>query len=347
VWFARLYPLPEEVFSTTRQSGLTRAIFLIAILGLLWALDRVGGAKPRLLLSLGLLLTLWLDIVTHAPSQNPRVMRSAYDSRLEPLQQLERKPKAGESRAMLSKAALYKFFINQEPDLLKGYLTSRLALSDNCNLLDAIPKLDGFFPLYLREERELIARLYFSTNVLAARLADFLSISQITAEGKKAVWEPRANYLPVVTAGQRPMFRDGPSTLDALMDGGFEPRQVVYLPLEARGAIHVTNVTTARITKDRFTARRIETEVEADAPSLVVLSQSYYHPWKAYVNGEPTPLWRANHSFQAVQVPAGRHVVRLVYEDRGFYFGSIISVLTLSVCAAVWPKGKQRSKRVA
>jgi len=313
-------------------------------LGLLWALARVIGAKQRLLLSLGLLLSLWLDVVTHAPSQNPRVMRSVYDSRLEPLQQLGRNPKAGESRAMLSKAALYKFFINQEPDLLKGYLTSRLALSDNCNLLDGIPKLDGFFPLYLREERELIARLYFSTNVLAARLADFLSISQITAEGKKVVWEPRANYLPMLTAGQRPVFCDGPSTLNALMDGGFEPRQVVYLPPEARGEIYVTNVTNARITKSRFTARQVETEVSAGAPSLVVLSQTYYHPWKAYIDGQPTQLWRANHSFQAVQVPAGRHAVKLVYEDRGFYFGAILSGLTLSVCAAVWPKGIKSRK---
>jgi uncharacterized membrane protein YfhO len=43
------------------------------------------------------------------------------------------------------------------------------------------------------------------------------------------------------------------------------------------------------------------------------------------VDGQPATLLRANHAFQAVQVPAGRHHVRLAYEDRMFHIGAAVS----------------------
>ena len=56
----------------------------------------------------------------------------------------------------------------------------------------------------------------------------------------------------------------------------------------------------------------------------------------AYVDGKPTPLWRANHAFQALEVPGGKHLVRLAYEDRGFIYGGMISLGCLLGCGAIW-----------
>jgi hypothetical protein len=50
----------------------------------------------------------------------------------------------------------------------------------------------------------------------------------------------------------------------------------------------------------------VDIEAEAAEPSLVVVAQTYYHDWRADVDGQPTHLLRANHAFQAVQVPAAR-----------------------------------------
>jgi len=52
------------------------------------------------------------------------------------------------------------------------------------------------------------------------------------------------------------------------------------------------------------------------------------------VDGKPMPLWRANYAFQALEVPAGKTKVELVYEDRAFLFGAILSVTTLLGCVA-------------
>ena len=84
--------------------------------------------------------------------------------------------------------------------------------------------------------------------------------------------------------------------------------------------------------------------VVAPEPSLVVLSQTFYHPWRAEVDGRSATLWRANHAFQALEMPAGAHDVRFVYADNAFRYGSLVSCLTLAALAALYfQKGLQRT----
>jgi uncharacterized membrane protein YfhO len=48
------------------------------------------------------------------------------------------------------------------------------------------------------------------------------------------------------------------------------------------------------------------------------------------VDGQTVPLLRANHAFQAVAVPAGRHELVLRYRDRAFQLGAVLSLGTLA-----------------
>ena len=65
---------------------------------------------------------------------------------------------------------------------------------------------------------------------------------------------------------------------------------------------------------------------------MVVIAQSFYWPWEATVDGQPVALWRANHAFQALEVPAGKHQVIVAYRDRNFRTGAAVSVATLLGC---------------
>jgi hypothetical protein len=96
--------------------------------------------------------------------------------------------------------------------------------------------------------------------------------------------------------------------------------------------VRATNISDARITATHWAAQRAQFAVEAATPAMVVIAQSFYHNWRAFVDGRPVPLWRANHAFQALEVPAGRHEVTLVYQDTAFHFGVIISTLTGITC---------------
>ena len=69
---------------------------------------------------------------------------------------------------------------------------------------------------------------------------------------------------------------------------------------------------------------------------MVVVAQAYYHPWRATMDGRSAHLWRANHAFQAMEVPAGRHRVQLVYRDRSLRLGVFVSVATLLALVIAW-----------
>ena len=54
-------------------------------------------------------------------------------------------------------------------------------------------------------------------------------------------------------------------------------------------------------------------EVESPGAATLVLAEAWHPGWRATVNGEPAPLWRANLVFRALPLPAGASDVRLVF----------------------------------
>ena len=73
-------------------------------------------------------------------------------------------------------------------------------------------------------------------------------------------------------------------------------------------------------------------------------------PWSlsffclAHVADRPVPLLRANYAFQAVELPAGKHHLRVAYEDRAFHTGCVVSLGAILACAAIGMFGG-RTKR--
>src|SRR6185436_18116617 len=55
----------------------------------------------------------------------------------------------------------------------------RVTLASNCNLIDSIPKVDGFYALYLSAEREINSKLMSKASLDASGLANFLGITAV------------------------------------------------------------------------------------------------------------------------------------------------------------------------
>jgi uncharacterized membrane protein YfhO len=68
-----------------------------------------------------------------------------------------------------------------------------------------------------------------------------------------------------------------------------------------------------------------------DAPGLVLLTDTYYPGWKAYVDGERTELLEADYLFRGVAVPEGEHQIEFVYDPASFKIGVALS-LSAIVC---------------
>ena len=68
------------------------------------------------------------------------------------------------------------------------------------------------------------------------------------------------------------------------------------------------------------------------AGGILVLSDTYYPGWRAFVDGVERPILRANHVFRAVVIPAGAQEVVFSYEPDSFRYGLLVSV----AAAALW-----------
>jgi hypothetical protein len=223
-------------------------------------------------------------------------------------------------------------------------LYTRLAIYANANLLDDIPKVVGMYSLFPRETGDVLRTLWNAPEPPVG-LADFLAVSHMNVPGKVTQWQRRPTHLPWVTAGAAPVFADSDATLRALPAPEFDARRTVFLPVEARGFVTASNCTPAKVSVREFSAHRVRFEVEASEPVLAVIAQSYYHNWRATVDGLPTRLLRANHAFQALEVPAGKRQVAVVYQDRPFYCGVVISLAAAGAWAVLcFREGRRRQR---
>jgi uncharacterized membrane protein YfhO len=66
-----------------------------------------------------------------------------------------------------------------------------------------------------------------------------------------------------------------------------------------------------------------------DGDAWLVLSDTYYPGWKAFVDGQQTPLLRGDVLFRAVPIPAGEHDVQLHFEPASVKVGLAISLVVL------------------
>jgi len=84
---------------------------------------------------------------------------------------------------------------------------------------------------------------------------------------------------------------------------------------------------------------RVRLELERERPGLLVVARSHYPGWRARVNGADVPLWRANHAFSALPLPAGAALVELEYAPaslaRGFALSLACALALLLACVLV------------
>lgn len=333
--WTQLSSRPGEDAHAALMNGISRAGFLILTGGILIALT--CGARPALLRlgPLALILALWLDIFTHEPRQNPTVPPGVFTENLARTKLAMRpQPELGGSRAMLSPKAALELTRFAERDPANNFLAKRIGYCANVNLLDGVPKVDGFFSLTPRAFDAMMTVIYSVTNGNWAGLEDFLGVSQYTSPTNILAWQPRAGFRPLVSAGQKPVFLDDTNTIWTFGRNDFDPATTVFLPPDEHSSVTVSNQTTAAILKSNFSDNTVDFEVQAAAPALVIIAQSYYHDWRATVDGHRVPLFRANVAFQAVQVPQGTHQVHLFYRDSAFQIGAGISVCACLACLA-------------
>ncbi len=280
-WWQWRYAPADADRGTVLRNSLTRAGCFIAIAAAwFWACRPSAPTSRRWWQGL-LLLLVWLDLFGQMPLPQT-VRRAVYQPGLA---RRSPPPQWGQARAQVPSATQDWFYHASLANVTDDYLARRFALNADCNLLDDVPKTDGFFPLYLSNYAVLLFNFY-RDNLPAEPLRDFLGVSQtLMLESNRYDWTPRATAMPLLTAGQQPRFADGLDELQMLTNANFQPRREVYLPTEAKPFITATHEVTAELSGVSYAAERIGARISAAGPTLVVVAQTYYPCWRAYVDG--------------------------------------------------------------
>ena len=155
--------------------------------------------------------------------------------------------------------------------------------------------------------------------------------------GSQAIVYENALALPRAYLAQAVRAVPGDATLAAMRDTTWNPWEttIVEAPRDlglASGPLQGD----ARIT--RHTPDRVTVRTTASRPALLVLSENHYADWHAEVDGREAPIYRTNHTFRGVVVPAGTHTVDFTFRPRALYTGFYLHLAALAVLAlyGVW-----------
>jgi hypothetical protein len=121
--------------------------------------------------------------------------------------------------------------------------------------------------------------------------------------------------------------KDSKQVLRLLSSAGFDPTREVVLDSE----IPMPPARQLRATAEivRYENEIVTIVTSTNNEGILVLADSYYPGWKAFVDGQEVMIRRANLFFRAVPLPAGNHTVEFRYEPRSFTIGLAVSSVTL------------------
>ncbi len=121
--------------------------------------------------------------------------------------------------------------------------------------------------------------------------------------------EPRVSVVP-----NWRVVDDGSLALEAVLRRGFDPAASALVEGDPR-IDPVPGTAPGAATYHEVRPEDVRIDAFANGPSLVLVRNTWERGWSATVDGHPAPLVRADVFLQAVPVPAGHHVVRLVYRE--------------------------------
>jgi uncharacterized membrane protein YfhO len=104
----------------------------------------------------------------------------------------------------------------------------------------------------------------------------------------------------------------------------------------------------ASIKLTSYSAKELQYESNNSQKGFAVFSEIYYpEGFDITIDGQPTTCVRANYVLRAMEIPAGKHQIRFVFNPSSYNIGSLITSISCMIlgllCAgaigfAVWKK---------
>lgn len=199
----------------------------------------------------------------------------------------------------------------------------------NLNLIDRAALLNNFDPLLVR---------YFSDYLDLIELDTESRGPLLRAAGVGAVYDDAGRQS--LGAAQRAwvvgalcFHPDEASLKSALLTPDWPPESLAHVLGEGDCASPVSLSGEVALIEER--PDRLRFRVRSEAAGWLVVADTYYAGWTAYLDGAPVEILRANLAFRAVPVPAGEHEIEMQLQPTTLITGAGISVLALSIAGVL------------
>jgi hypothetical protein len=223
-------------------------------------------------------------------------------------------------------------FIKQQEGIFRVNIRNPqgLMMDRNQGMVDQIFTMEGYTPLVLR-------RVHPPTDN-PSTMFDLLNVRFITVTdsvNRQLVLEERPQVLARahMVYNTRTMHSEE-ELLAALKESAFNPATVALVEgeLPHQFATPTTESPAWKADITEFLHNRIRISVSTDRDGLLVLSETHYPGWNAYVDGNSTPVYRTDFNLRGIVVPAGSHGVEFRFESNSFRLGLWITLATLALC---------------
>jgi len=228
-------------------------------------------------------------------------------------------------------------YIKRYGELIDASFPKELTRSD-ANLPETMATSDSHAKKVLMDVMDLKYILY--KNDLAP--TDFLQqawrfpLDRFKLIYQRYKWEIHLNLDVLPRAGIFYDFtveKDGKRIISTLFDKNFPYQQKIILEEKPTNFVPLKNTapTTAKIIS--YKANEIKIQTDTKAGGLLFLADNFYPGWTATVDNIPTKIYRADYTFRAVLVKAGKHTVTFSYMPKSFIYGAVVSALSLVTTA--------------
>jgi hypothetical protein len=80
---------------------------------------------------------------------------------------------------------------------------------------------------------------------------------------------------------------------------------------------------------------RFDFVVKTSKGKLLILSDTFYPGWHAYIDEKEVKIYQADYIFRAVEIPPGEHKVEFIYAPASFKIGATMSLIALFLIVVI------------
>jgi hypothetical protein len=172
------------------------------------------------------------------------------------------------------------------------------------------------------------------TNVKYILTADNLDIPEL-----KLIYDKKVRIYEISSVLPRAYFvtqwvnaQNQNEAVKLFLDPQFDPRKYAITENYSGPApINSPNENNTKITFQEYSPTKVLINCETHSPGLFILADYNYPGWKAKLDGQATPIYRANFLFRGIYLTPGSHTIEFQYYPVTYEIGYTIAAITLLV----------------